>query len=74
MDAAGGSVVSHVTYGDKIIDLNDLAALKQNLLKMSGSELSTIAKIRGDINDDQSISISDLLAVKKHILGISLIS
>jgi hypothetical protein len=58
--------------GNGLIDLIDLAKMKAHLLK---SDLLTgIYKKAGIISNKEDISIIDLIAVKKHILGISLIS
>jgi len=60
------------TNGDNIIDILDLAAVKNHLLGINF--LNGINKIAGDIYDNGNISISDLIAIKKHLLGIQTIS
>jgi len=55
--------------GDGNIDIADLAILKNHLLLIS--QLSGIYLQAGDLFLQDSISISNLLAVKKELLGIS---
>lgn len=57
--------------GDGSILVDDLAKIKQHLLK--SSLLSGLYKSAGDLSKKGNISISDLLSIKKHILGIKLI-
>lgn len=58
--------------GDGLIALDDLATLKQHLLKQI--TLTGISSSAGDISANGNISINDLLAVKKGILGITSIN
>jgi hypothetical protein len=61
------SVVGDAT-GDGITSVDDLAAIKSNILKAS---IFNDAKIlANDIDNKGTITISDLLAVKKGLLGI----
>jgi len=55
--------------GDGSININDIAALKQHLLKLKS--LTGENFIAGDISKKSAINISNLLAVKKQMLGIS---
>jgi hypothetical protein len=57
--------------GEGVIGLTDLAAAKAHLLKITA--LSGAYESAADINNDGKVSISDLLSVKKDILGIALI-
>lgn len=65
-----------IIYGDVDgngnIDINDLAAIKRHLLK-SGT-LSGNSFTAGDLYNQNKITISSLIAVKKSILGISSIN
>lgn len=65
-----------IVYGDVdgngSIDLLDLTKMKKHLLKQSS--LASIYNTAGKIYHKNNISISDLLAVKKQILGVSQIS
>lgn len=58
--------------GDGNIDVADLAVMKLHLLK--SSELTGILKKAGSLTNSDKITISDLIAVKKHMLGILSIS
>lgn len=55
--------------GDGSIGVTDLALMKQQLLKTTN--LSDIYKNAADVNKNSTVSISDLIAVKKDILGIA---
>lgn len=65
-----------IIYGDVVgdgnVDINDLAAIKTHLLK--SQTLSGAFFKAGDIFKKNSITISDLLAVKKQILGLAFIN
>lgn len=58
--------------GDSIIDVTDLAVLKNHILNYSA--LAGMFAKAADTSKNGSITISDLLAVKKHILIIETIS
>lgn len=58
--------------GDSLIDLNDLVTVKQHILKINTLTLDNFAA--ADALNSGDISISDLLAIKKSIIGISDIS
>lgn len=53
--------------GDGLIDVSDLVAIKQHLLKIN--ELTGASKIAADYYSKGVVSISDLIAIKKIILG-----
>ena len=76
IDSVLSKTYTQVVYGDVDgdgdINVSDLAAMKQHLLK--SSELTGTFKAAGAIYQNDIISISDLIAIKKHILGISSIS
>lgn len=57
---------------DGAVGINDLAAIKSHLLKMT--TLSGNSLIAGAINNQSTITISDLIAVKKELLNISKIN
>jgi len=57
--------------GDASIGVNDLAAIKSNLLAIQ--PLDGANKAAADIYNKGSVTVSDLLAIKKHLLSISLI-
>lgn len=76
---SGGNTLETYTiiiYGDVVgngsIDINDLAAIKQHLIK--NNLLSGDALLAGDTSAKGSITISDLIAVKKAVLGIASIN
>lgn len=60
------------TDGNGLINISDLAAIKNHLLH--SYTLTGVSAKAGNIYQKASITISDLLAVKKHILNITLIS
>lgn len=62
-------IVSGDVNGDGGIDVTDLAAVKEHLLK--STPLTGIYATAGDIFGKGYISISDLIAVKKSILGLT---
>lgn len=57
--------------GDADITVLDLAKIKSYLLKMD--TLSNIQLVAANVNKNSTVSITDLLTVKKHILNISAI-
>lgn len=57
--------------GDGNVSVGDLAKIKLHLLK--SETLSSINQVAGDADKNSAVSISDLIAVKKSILGISTI-
>jgi hypothetical protein len=50
------------------VDIIDLSLIKKHLLKVS--QLSDIAKKAADMNGNEFVSISDLIMMNKHILGL----
>ncbi len=58
--------------GDGFTDISDLSQMKQHLMK--GTQLTGDFEDAGDTGRNGSITISELLDVKKHILGIKPIS
>lgn len=79
LSITANSVTSNYTillYGDVdgngLIDVTDLTLMKSHLLK--SNLLSGVFVNAGDISKEGNITISDLLAIKKSLLGLSSIS
>lgn len=58
--------------GDGLIDISDLTTMKSCLLNIT--LLTGAFKAAGILGDRQNISVSDLLALKKHLVGLNSIT
>lgn len=71
-DASFNFIVKGDVNGDGSIGLEDLVAIKRDLLKTTS--LTGVYATAGDIFEKGHISISDLIAVKKSILGLTMLN